>query len=631
MEDGIEPSATELNLADRHFWGAVTNRSLREHLTPQIVALDLSTNHLTPESVALLADALAQPDHSVRYLSVVQTRMISRASVALFRAVAASRLLELFADDNIFNEDACRALADSLAADPPLELLSLCGCDIPSEGGAALAGALPRNRHLRHLRLESNSLYDPGAQAFGDALADSALASLSLADNEIWTDGMRALLAGCRDAPDLVSLDIAYNIVDVAALAPYLRRGTLQALAVSGAKVPEADVRPLLDAVAASRLQTLIVDGLNFAVLPISWPRVDDRLWQSPANCELLAQSIRSCATLADVRIGYLELGGLANFAAWFRDRELKLSIHDFGRTNNCWVVTFPRFEIESPTRTFEWRRTLPKDKEFELERITVSSAAFVGEIIRHTQFQNGPITEMKLNQIELKDEVLTGVLESIAGLRFDLFDFSDNPLTDLTLEHIAHFLSDPHAEIRDLNLSKIHTTDQGIARFFTNLQPVGQRGPCHLWLSFDSPASQDEVAAHECFGTLGELIINGYRMEELHISGPITATDAITVVKALPGNPAVRILDFESSHTLKYTSPDPVIPPEVQKRFDTLASELHHALRDKRTQSKLHTFRFPLFTEVFVYSDPVLEKWPECEERLETNKKVKGSARPRK
>jgi Ran GTPase-activating protein (RanGAP) involved in mRNA processing and transport len=624
-EDEIDSSGTELNLSGRHLWGAVTNRLLHEHLSSRIVTLDLSTNHLTPDSATFLAQLLTQPSSTIRYLSVIETRLINRASATLFEAVGRSQLLELLADDNIFNEESCKVLADTLSSDPPLELLSLCGCDIPSEGGAAIARALPQNHHLRHLRLESNSLYDPGAQALGDVMGQSSLTSISLADNEIWGEGIRAFLGGCREAAGLKSLDVSYNIVSVPELAALMRQGTLQALSVSGAKVSETEVSAFLEAIGSSALQVLIIDGFNFSVLPISWPKVDDRLWQTASPwLDLLLKNVGECESLEDLRVGYLDLDALTKVRDAFSGRHLTLSIHDFGRTNNCWVITFPGFTLAGPTATFEWRKRDDRDK--DREKIRAEHCALVGEIIRGAIFEGGPITAINLSQTDSGDDVFGGILRSIGGMKLELLDFSDNPLTDGSLADLEVFLRDNGGEVRDLKLSKTRMTDIGIARFFRALPDLHRRSVRKVWLSFDHQIPFDELAGHECFMSIGDALRSGYPLEEVHFSGPITAGDAGSVVKALSVNSHLKVLDFESDFTERYASPDPSIPAEVQRKFDTLVEDFHHVLREKKTQCRLHTFKFPLLTEVFIYSDPILEKWPECEEKLESNRKGKSA-----
>jgi hypothetical protein len=621
-DEEIDSSGTELDLSNRHFWGSVTYGCICENLQPRMVHIDLSTNHLNSESAGYLADLLQSPECQVRYLSIVETRLINADATKIFRALGSSNLIELYADDNIFNGGNCQVLAEALARDPPLELLSLCGCDIPTEGAVAIASSLARNTHLQELRLESNSLFDTGAKAFGAALAGSSLDFLSLADNEIWADGMSHFLAGCAESR-LTSLDVSYNTLDVDAAIRVLQEGRLERFAVSGCKVKQQDVPALLEAIGGSRLRMLMIDGFNYQVLPISWPKVDDTVWVNQECLDRLLSTVTRCQTLVDLRIGYLELDGIERFVGTCGSRELHLSIHDFGRTGNCWVLCFPQFDVLSPVPKFEWkRREADGEKPKEAERIVPANCHFLAGLICRTTCDGGPLREIDLHKTELNDNVFIGLLNALGGqtdFTPEVIDFSNNFITDNALPVLSEFLA--KKDVQEIRISQNDLSDQACRQFFESLEGLGRRGPKKIAITFKAPATS-ELVKHDCFEEVANLVSQNYCLEELRLSGPVTAPDVICIVSSLSQNSHLRVLEFDSDFKSRYENPDPEIAIDVQKKFENLVGELHRALREKRTQCRLHTFKFPLLTEVFIYIDPVLEKWPECEERLETNKK---------
>jgi hypothetical protein len=568
-DDDIDSSGTALDLSNRHFWGSVTYSCICEHLRPRMVHIDLSTNHLNGDSTVHLSDLLQNPAYEVRYLSVIATRLITADAAKLFKALGSSNLLEFYADDNIFNGDNCQVLAESLARDPPLEVLSLCGCDIPTEGGVAIASSLARNTHLRDLRLESNSLFDTGAKAFGAALATSSLDFLSLADNEIWADGMFHFLTGCSDSR-LTAVDVSYNTLDVDAAIRALQQGRLERFAVSGCKVKQQDVPALLEAIGGSRLRRLIIDGFNFQVLPISWPKVDDTVWVNQEPLDRLLSAVARCNTLVDLRIGYLEIDGIEKFVARCGSREMHLSIHDFGRTGNCWVLCFPQFDVLSPVPKFEWkRREGDTEKPKDAERILPANCRFLAELIRRTVCEGGPLREIDLHKTELIDNVFIGLLNALGeqtDFTPEVIDFSNNLITDDALPVLSEFLA--KKDVQEIRISQNDLSDQACRLFFQSLDGLGRRGPKKIAITFKAPTTS-ELAKHDCFEELANLVSQNYCFEELRLSGPVTAPDVICIVASLSQNSHLRVLEFDSDFKSRYENPDPEIAIDVQKKFE--------------------------------------------------------------
>jgi hypothetical protein len=203
-----------VDASGKYFFGKATAAFLKENL-PCAVQLDMSTDHVDEPSAQLLCTHLRWPDCRLRSLLLAHCRMTFRASSILFQAIGASPLLELYLDANLLDDQCCKALAAGLRQDPALELLSVVGCQITSDGANHLCAALPSTRHLHHLRLDSNSLYSEGLSQLCTALGRSRLETLSLSDNQIWKEGTTHFLEALRACDILLSLDLGFNAVDL--------------------------------------------------------------------------------------------------------------------------------------------------------------------------------------------------------------------------------------------------------------------------------------------------------------------------------------------------------------------------------------------------------------------------------
>lgn len=378
-----------IDVEDKWMWGTVTFNFIKEHVTNNIVSLNLASNHITLESAKILADHIKSPTN-LKYLNISETRLTQRATDLIFASIGESSLLEFYADNNVFPELQCKILADSLIKNPPLQVLSLCACDIPCEGGVAIAEALPSNKNLLHLRLESNSLYETAAFKFGETLPESSLISLNIADNEIWSDGMNSILK-CLKSTKIESLDISYNIFDVNTFCTEMNKTNIKELAVSGCKINEQLFPSFLAKIPSLHLNKLIIDGFNFQILPISWQRMRDSLWGTRTYFDDLLLALQQSPDLCDLRVGFLEMEQIFGIKGLLEDqppRTMIISMHDFGHTDNCWIVHLPELKFEAPISTFRWNGTITND-----------NCRLIGEIIKNTVVVTSSIDEQSTTE----------------------------------------------------------------------------------------------------------------------------------------------------------------------------------------------------------------------------------------
>lgn len=663
-----------IDVEDKWMWGTVAFNFIKEHLTDNIVSLNLASNMITFESAEILANCIRNPSN-LRYLNISETRLTQKATDIIFASIGNSSLLELYADDNVFPEPQCIVLADSLKKDPPLEVLSLCACDIPCEGGVHIAEALPSNTHLLHLRLESNSLYDTAAIKFGETLPISSLISLNIADNEIWNEGMNSIIT-CLKSTQIESLDISYNILDVNTFCNEMNKTKVKELAVSGCKINEQLFPSFLGKIPSLHLQKLILDGFNFQILPISWQRTKDTLWGTRSYFDDLLLALQQSPELCDLRVGFFEMEQIFGIKRLIEDgppREMIISMHDFGHTDNCWIVHLPELKFESPTSTFRWNGTITND-----------NCRLIGEIIKNTVVINPPqeqesstsnsikskkshqkksdkfdvdeknsneedddeeengnenennnenneaenqndsefgycglIDTINLHDMKLEDETFSGLLESLEGFNLTLLDCSDNNLGDASLDSIRSFLK--NTTIEELDLSGNLSSDLGCETFLNKMMEDNIPFPLRLNLCFKS-TDLNQCSEHSTPVQIAKLIKSNAEIESLYLGGPVTAVDALCIVDAIPQNSHITELEFQSDHIKNYMNPDPEINQDVQQQFLVLASLLHSALTDKKSLCKLKSFIFPMLTEVYIYDKEICDKWQEIEKKLAQN-----------
>ena len=619
MSSSETENENEIDVSGQHMWDKVTHEFLKGHLKDSVTHLNLATNHVSFESGQLLSSFLQRPECQIECLSLSNCRLTAKTANVIFSAIGNTKIVEFYADDNTFNYENCQALGNSLSANPPLEVLSLVGCDIPAEGVVAIANGLKTNKNLKVLRFECNSMFEIGAKALAAVLPFTGIEEMSVADNEIWKEGMTALIEACARTKTLRSLDFAYNMMDLASLSRYLLAEQLEELCVSGCKVTEIEVGGFVDAIGKSHLKRLIMDGFNFNTLPVSWPKVRDEVWQNETFFQHFLRSVDSCKTLVDLRLGFMELeqiDELLNVFAKDEGREICVSFHDFGRTGNCWVIEMPKRVFLAPNAKFEWKSGLNEE-----------NCVVIGAIVKNAVIgEEDVIEDVSMRQCAIPDGLLKKMLESLEGHQLTKLDLSNNELTDTCVECLLDYFSKTKVEEFVMDDNKL--TDEGCATLISGIMALPKSvAPKILRLTFNSD-NVDELAEHETPAKVAELLKKNYNVTTLSLTGPISGNDAIKMVTDMACNSHIRVFDLDSDFLQNYSSPAPVIPDDIQTTFTQLTDVLWHTLRDKKSQCKLQVFKFPLLTDVFLYTDEILSQWPECEAKMEQNKIAKSGRR---
>ena len=625
---------TEIDINGRGLWSQMTFDFISKNVNPTITFLDLSTNHINQDSANFIAQVLVDPNSQLRSLALVQTRMTLESSSTIFSAIGESQLLELVADDNIFNSIPLHALSESLKKNPPLALLSLNGCDIPSEGFVEIAAGLPYARQLLHLRLESNSGFQTGAEALARVIPESTLISLSIADNEIWEEGTIAILNAVSKCPNFVSLDISYNICPLDKLGAFLIKSPLQQLSISGCKVVENTVPHFLSKVLPhSHLSTLILDGLNYQYLPISWPRVRDILFTNPQYFSFLLDYIHN-TPINDLRIGFLSLSSIFQLLQIHSeiDRPLTICMHDFGRTDNCWMIssTPTSFSLQAPDNTFQWNTD-----------IAINEGVILAELIKLSTFNEKPIENLNLSKpppppnppaiaptnppptsatikylpTPVDPQVWVDFFQNIGPFTFKTLDLSGRIFSSEALNAFYEALD--NLSITVLDIGEANCDDEISSQFLSfyseNLEKVPEK------LTFGFTGYMDETSEHSVFDQLKVLIENDSGIKELKINGPITARDSIKLFEVLGNNSTLEVLILNSTLIDKYRSPDPDLNSEIQELFNQSIAVLYDSFVPQNN-SKLKQFHFQLLSDVFLYNEANYGKWIEIQKKLEEN-----------
>ncbi|OHT01931.1 hypothetical protein TRFO_31120 [Tritrichomonas foetus] len=612
MSDRKEKEA-EIDISGKNMWNHQTLNFLQSNLNDSLIRLDLSTNHLSYESVELLSNHLKN-SKNLQYLCIIQTQLIQRSSVLLFESIGHSNLIELIADDNIFPTEPCKALAASLELNPPLELLSLNGCDIPDEGVVALAKSLPKNKNLKHLRLESNSMFSVGAQALGDVLPESHLLSLCIADNQIWNEGTFSIITNL-DQSHLTCLDLGYNIVDLKMLSEKVAMSKVSQLGLSGCKVNEQQLLSFLSSIPSLNLETLIMDGFSKQMLPISWPRVHDNIWGTRTYFDCFLNSLKNSPKLSDLRIGFFDLEQIftVNKALEGRTEELTISFHDFGRTDDIWLLKLPGPRFESPTTVFRWN-----------DQINTQNCHYIGQIILNTKVNDkDKIETLDFHELHLDNSVFSNIIHSLKDFPIRHLNLNDNNLNDESLEILANYLKQIKLSSLDLR-SNSRITDDGCYQFIQSIKDKSIF-PRKIYLNFRS-TDMGEYSKHKMSEAVAEIVKENFSIELLSISGPLTVADALEIVSELKHNSHIREIEFSSEHTKIYANPDPELKPDLQENFISLVNVLHDCLFSNDSVTKLRVFNFPLLSEIYLYHDDIYEKWIEITERLKSHHKSSSS-----
>ena len=610
---------TVINASGQFMWNRVAYSFLDKEVKPHITELDFSTNHVSDMAAELLASFLTNPEYNLQVLNFSQCRLTEKASTILFDAIAKSKIISLTLDRNLMTLECCKHLAAAIAQNSNLQYLSLQSCDILANPMRILSEAISKTTNLQVLRLDNNSIFDCGARTLAHALRTANITSLSVSDNQIWNEGMTELLQGLAETRKIVELDVSYNILPLAEMVKHMVSSfpNLKALNISGCKVDEKLVQLFLDNIPKTQLNLLMINGLSYNMLPITWPHVKDEVWSNRVYFQLLMKAIKHSPSLTDVRVGFLESEQLGRLITFIEDelhqgqfeKSLNLSIIDFGRTGNCWVATFPYFELQSPCDIFKWASTLSN----------ANAAKDITTFVRASKFDGVSVTKVDFRGCSITNEILSQLLSGLQHSGIEEMNLSDNLFNDDAIDTICQFLAESPVHILKIENSNI--SDAGLAKLFRFF--ASNDGACNpniLSVSYQTDRTS-ETDTHQAFQELVDVLGRDSRLQSLTITGEITSYDAATILKALSNNETLQSLKLLGKIPPKYNKPQPDIDPNITINFERMARTLHNVLTNPDSKCRLSEFEFPLFSQNFLYNDQVLQFWSEVESKLDENK----------
>ncbi|KAH0788906.1 leucine-rich repeat-containing protein 74A [Histomonas meleagridis] len=595
-----------VDASNRYMFSQSTLKFLQNQFTQNVTHLDLSSNHIDENCANLIASNLRDPQFSLTSLSVIQCHMNHNSTKIIFDAIASSKLYEFYVDDNLLDIECCRTLSHSISENPPLQLLSLVGCQIDDLSSIELFEGFKQNTNIKHLRIDSNTIYDKGAIALGNLFPNLQLESLCISDNQIWQEGTNYLLEKLRGCQTLTMLDIGYNIIDIQNLITFLNSApNLVQLSISGCKVNEAFLDELLLILCGKPLTTLLIDALNFNQLPISWESVREITWST--HLKSLIELIKANRFLDDVRIGFLSPESISELKQSLNgiEKTVTISLHDFGYTRNTWLLHIPQFELESPTDVFEWKSP-------------VLSGALLAEVFNISKFNGHHLRKINFHDMKFGDDVIQQFLQHLDPGEFLEMNLSNNDLHSTTIDFLLKFL-EKGAYIHNINLDRNRFNLLSFQSYFEFLVNDIDKCPRSIDITFESKEIQ-EMTLHLFAILIGTLLEQNCHLENLHIEGSITCSDVNHIIQHLRGNTTLRRVEFESSLFQKYKSPDPPLDEEVKKVCGEMVRELYELLCGDGTECVLESFVFPMLTEIYLYSDGIIENWPAITNKLLEN-----------
>ena len=598
---------TTFDISGKFLWDKSTESQLKSHLTCKTSVLNLSTNHIGKGSIKLIIDFIKNEKSNLNALIFDQCRMCVESTCKLFDALPDSRIKYLSMDRNVLTLEACKAFADATnKGNLELEFVSFRECDIPADGCLEIAGALKNTESLRILCLDSNCIFDKGAIEIAKHLNETKLEEISLSDNHIWKGGTNELIREFEKSDRLKALDISYNIVDLELLGDALLLSRLKALSISGCKVLPNQVLPFINNLVNTSLETLIIEGLNTkSILPVSWPHVKDELCENPGYLDKLIDAMKKSKCLKDLRVGFLSIESM-NKIKRFVNKNMTITMNDFGRNGDTWVLNLPEFSLDSPSSTFKW-----------CEHIQRNEALFLIDIFNNSNFEGNELDSFDISKSLTDDYVLQTILTNFVGKKFKLLDFSDNPITDCMIHQLICFLNKSFVEEFRIKNTKI--TENGFKSLFLGINNLLPK----LEFSFTS-YDYNERTKHLFINPLAELIGKNNKIEELTINGPITAMDLKTIFEKIRFNSHLKKINIEMEIPSRYKVPEPMIDESLQEDYNQMVDTLSHVLNDKDSKCVLQYFSFPLLTKVFLHSNFILNLWGDIEMKMESKKTPK-------
>ncbi|OHS97210.1 hypothetical protein TRFO_36592 [Tritrichomonas foetus] len=611
-EKGDAPNSNHLvDASHMNMFSKSTKSFMLKNLVFGVVLLDLSSNHIDEDCSKLLAEHLCSNKCTIRSLSVEYCHLTHKCSTIIFSAIGNSPLYEFYADNNILSNENCLALAHSLSKNPPLELLSVVGCQISSDSFIQLFTGLPKSKKLKHLRFDSNSMLDPSAIALADILPSLHLESLGVSDNEIWRDGTTAIIQACLRCDTLFSLDIGYNIVDFFELGLYVQKSEkLRFLGISGSKIYEEQLNNFLTIIGQSKITTLLLEGINFHHMPISWGKATENAFSNQSHIAHLIKCFDSNSYLKDVRLGFFELEQLLTlYEARKPSWNFTLSFHNFGKTRNTWLIHFPDFKIESPCNKLFWNT-----------RISPGAVSILNVILKNTSFNGKPIEIIDLHGTKLNDEGYCKFFAELLPKTYTELDLSNTDLRNNSIDSLIEFLKKPDSYIERLHMQRTKSSAAAFQVYFQFLNEYPEKCPKILSFRFESSKPREENSVLDYSGEIGQLLEKNPALVELRLGGQVTGKDANNIISKLKFNSNLRFLELHSDLFDRYKSADPELDEQLLAVFNDFVEMFHEAILSEDTKCILEEFSFPLLTELFLGSIPNISLWPSILRKLESN-----------
>lgn len=596
-----------LDFSNQSYWSQVLKDKLDARLNHNITRLNLSSCHIDKECWKILHEFLQSPDCKLLSLDVSDTRMsVSEASM-LFSSIANTSIIEFYADNLILKEESIQKLSTTLASNSQIQVLSLCGCDLNQRAITTLAEVLPQATELKYLRLESNSMYDIGALEIAKVLPNTNLISLEIADNMIWEDGISSILESVSRSPQMQFLDISYNVLPIPNLIKCLKTNeNLTGLAISGCKVEEQSIPSLLTEIINTKISTFIMDGLDYKYIPVAWPKIRDSVFEKDEYFNLLHQFLLQSKSIEDIRLGYLNTAQIKKLMTSLSnlDHNITLTLQDFYKTGDFYVLHFPDFHIDGPS----------DELSITCDLNTTESDA-LGEIIASIQSPKGPITKFDISMEKESDSKGIEIsLASLAKTKIEAITMSlnENSYTSFTLNGLMKAI-EGGALFSEITMHESRFTEEQFAQFFDFLN-TNKNKVKNITIGLSS-SEKSESYQHKCMESAKQFFQSG--VVEFYLEGDITPADVLLVCGALQKNKAIQIIDISTNLLQTYKSPDPKLNQDTISIFKDLAKLLTTITS---TKCALHTFNYPLFTEIYMDDKETLDLWLQAKKKIDAN-----------
>lgn len=590
-----------VDLSGKHLSSKTLLKELEEKLKTDVSRLDLTQNHVDQEVADFLSKFLMNSDIcSLISLALIETRLTIQAATTIFKAIGSSSLLEFYADDNVLKVESLTALGESLSKSS-IQVLSLVGCDISDDGFSALIANLNKCDLLRYLRVESNSIHETGLRSLTNILGSSSLISIEIADNMIWQQGMTEFLIAAKNYGRLEYLDISYNCVNLKDLINFLTdNDVLKKLAVSGCKVDKAYVRHFISSLKKTKLNTLLMCGFDYDKIPVKWQKVKDDIFSDPDNFSAFKEVIKFSEYLEDIRIGFLDLDQISDLADSLNiqsiQRNIKISLQDFGRSGDCWVLNFPAFSLDAPCDVVEWE-----------SKLDTSNSKYFGTIVKNALFRDKIIQKVDLANTMLEDEQVALILESLDGHVLQLLDLTSNKLSHAMYDYLLKHLE--RNTILELCLTNNKSNLFNVEKLFQFFYLNPDKCPRLLEVGFTVPGDSEDIP-HSSLQPLFSILENNYKLKSLLIKGSVSVKDAIRIAESLVSNNTLTHLKIESQYLEQYQGAEKFYNNTYKDYYLDAARKFQTALK---SGCALQSFKYDSLVNVYSKEAEINEILLDC------------------